>query len=94
MAHTLETVMKQLGDDAQLVGGRIIVFKDGKHTDVGGLGMSDAVFTLTEAGKALLTDEPAPKANKGLAPAGKKADKKVDAAPAEDEDLPNLDDLA
>ena len=92
MAHTLETVMKQLGDDAQLVGGRIIVFKDGKHTDVGGLGMSDAVFTLTEAGKALLDGEPAPKkADKGLSPAAKKADKKAD-KPAED-DLPSLDDL-
>lgn len=92
MAHTLETVMKQLGDDAQLVGGRIIVFKDGKHTDVGGLGMSDAVFTLTEAGKALLDDEPTPKkADKGLSPAAKKADKKAD-KPVED-DLPSLDDL-
>ena len=88
MAHTLETVMKQLGDDAQLVGGRIIVFKDGKHTDVGGLGMSDAVFTLTEAGKALLNDEPAPKAAKGLKPADKKADKA--SAPQDQLDLDGL----
>jgi hypothetical protein len=91
MAHTLETVLKQLGDEAQLVGGRIIVFRDGKHTDVGGIGMSDAVFSLTEAGKALLEDAPAPKADK-------KADKKTsglkaEVAPANLEDL-DLGDLA
>lgn len=73
MAHTLETVMKQLGNDAQLVGGRIIVWKDGKHIDVGGLSMSDSVFSLTEAGLALL-DEPVvkhakPEKKGGLKPA-------------------------
>ena len=79
MAHTLETVLKQLGDEAQLVGGRIVVFRDGKHTDVGGIGMADAVFSLTEAGKALLEDAPAPKAAK----ADKKATGlKAEAAPA------------
>jgi hypothetical protein len=58
MSVTLESVLKQLGDEAQLVGGRIVVYRDGKHTDVGGLGMADAVFTLTESGKKLLGDAP------------------------------------
>lgn len=61
MSVTLDSVLKQLGDEAQLVGGRIIVFRDGKHTDVGGLGMADAVFTLTEDGKKLLDGAPVEK---------------------------------
>lgn len=89
MSHTLETVMKQLGSDAQLVGGRIVVFKDGKHIDVGGLSMSDSVFSLTEAGKALL-DQPAAKpkedTKKGLKDKPKADDKLLD-------DL-NLDEVA
>ena len=91
MSHTLQTVMKQLGDAAQLVGGRIVVFKDGKHIDVGGLSMSDSVFSLTEAGKALL-EQPAekPKAE------SKKAAKESIKVPADDKFLDdlNLDEVA
>lgn len=91
MAHTLETVMKQLGDEAQLVGGRVIVWRDGKHIDVGGLGMADSVFSLTEAGVALLDVPVAVKhakseTKKGLKPA------EVNASKGDDE--LNLDELA
>jgi hypothetical protein len=70
MSVTLESVLKQLGDEAQLVGGRIVVYRDGKHTDVGGLGMADAVFTLTDSGKKLLEGAPVEK------PAAKKVEAK------------------
>ena len=54
MAHTLESVLKQLGDEAQLVGGRVIIYRDSKHIDIGGLGLQDGAFNLTEEGSALL----------------------------------------
>jgi hypothetical protein len=75
MAQTLESVLKQLGEDASLTGGRIIVYRDGKHTDVGGLGLHDGVFNLTEQGVALLGEAPAeePKSSGK----GKKAVEKV-----------------
>ena len=57
MSHTLKSVLDQLGDAAQLAGGRIVVYKDGKHIDVGGISPDDAVFTLTAAGKKLLEGE-------------------------------------
>ena len=58
MSVTLQSVLEKLGDQAQLTGGRIIIVHNGKHVDVGGLSMSDAVFSLTEAGKALLDGLP------------------------------------
>jgi hypothetical protein len=70
MSVDLESVMKQLGDAAQLTGGRIIVYKDGKHIDVGGLAMADAVFSLTDAGKKLLAEEPATEPKKTTKKAG------------------------
>lgn len=94
MAYTLESVLEQLGDEAQLAGGRIIVYRDGKHTDVGGLSMADAVFSLTEAGKELLEGESAPV----VKPVKKESKKAAPAAVVEDvindvvNDL-NLDDL-
>jgi hypothetical protein len=77
MSVTLESVMKQLGAEAQLTGGRIIVYRDGVHTDVGGISMADAVFSLTDAGKKLLGEdgEPVP---------AKKAGKKAETKPAEE----------
>lgn len=88
MSVDLESVMKQLGDDAQLTGGRIIVYRDGKHIDVGGLAMADAVFSLTDAGKKLLADAPVAAPAKATA---KKADKKpAGLTPAEDDILGDL----
>lgn len=84
MSYTLESVIKKLGEEAQLTGGRIVVFRDGKHTDVGGISPADGVFSLTEAGKILLentaekVEEPkgakAPKVEKGLKPTTAKSD--------------------
>lgn len=54
MSVTLQTVLEKLGDSAQLTGGRIVVLHNGKHVDVGGISMTDAVFSLTAAGIALL----------------------------------------
>lgn len=90
MSVDLESVMKQLGDDAQLTGGRIIVYRDGKHIDVGGLAMADAVFSLTEAGKKLLEEPAAEKPKKETLKESIK--KKVGLSPADKDDL-NLEDL-
>lgn len=90
MSIDLESVMKQLGDDAQLTGGRIIVYRDGKHIDVGGLSMADAVFSLTDAGKKLLAESPEAAPAKTTT---KKADKKAGLAPATAPQGDILDDL-
>lgn len=85
MSYTLESVMKQLGDEAQLTGGQIVVYRDGKHTEIGGVSLSTGVFSLTEAGKIMLGEDKPAKA----APAkGKK-----DAKPAEDSKDEELLDL-
>ena len=107
MSVSLNSVLKQLGDDAQLVGGRIVVYRDGKHTDVGGLSMSDDVFSLTSAGKDLLAGKveapvveavvevPAVETAVEAVVETKKPNKKTGLAPVEDaaSDL-NLEDLA
>lgn len=95
MSIDLESVMKQLGDDAQLTGGRIIVYRDGKHIDVGGLSMADAVFSLTDAGKKLLAESPEAAPTKTAA---KKTDKKLAGLTPSDADILgdleiNLEDL-
>jgi hypothetical protein len=82
MAQTLESVLKQLGSDASLTGGRIIVYRDGKHTDVGGLGLHDGVFNLTEQGIALLGEAPAEEEPKSSGK-GKKAVEKAVEVPEE-----------
>lgn len=59
MAHTLESVLKQLGEEAQVTGGTVLVYRE-KHVVVGQINNKTGVFTLTDAGTKLLEETPAP----------------------------------
>lgn len=62
MSNQIKQVLDKLGKAAQQVGGRVIAVVDGKHQDI-----VNASGELTEAGRALLTDESAP-AKRGRKP--------------------------
>lgn len=72
MAYTQAGVLKQLGKDAQITGGTIIVYREGKHIEVAYVRSEGGEFVVTDAGKELLeatADKPAraPKAAKAAA---------------------------
>lgn len=100
--YTFKEVVEKLGD-AQVVGGRIIVYRGGKHVDVGRVASETGVFILTPAGHELLNAvaEPAPVVDAPVvdapvveAPAPKPAKKAGKAAKAAAEpDLGDLSDL-
>ena len=62
MAHTQESVLKQLGDSAQITGGAIVVHVDGRNVEVAYVRADGGEFVVTEEGKKLLeapADKPA-----------------------------------
>lgn len=81
MSHTVESLLKQF-PDAQLVADIVLLYRDGKHVELGK--RQDGAFNLTPEGKIFLEsvkDEPKQEKVKA-APAAKKAEK-----PAEQVDL-------
>ena len=74
MSHTVESLLKQF-PDAQLVADIVLLYRDGKHVELGK--RQDGVFNLTAEGKIFLEnvkDEPKQEKVKA-APAVKKTDK-------------------
>lgn len=51
---TFKSVVDALGADAQVTGGTVIVYRDGKHIEVGRVSADTGSFTVTPAGHALL----------------------------------------
>ena len=65
MSHTYDSVMAKLGDRAELVGGVITVYENGKHTDIGRIDQTTGVFTLTAEGLLVIDGAPTPKKRGG-----------------------------
>lgn len=64
MSHTFQSVREFFGERAELVGGVITVYENGKHTDIGRIDNTTGVFTLTADGVAMLDGAPAPKSTR------------------------------
>lgn len=67
--HTFKSVVAALGAEAQVTGGSIVVYRNGKHTEVGKVLPETGVFVMTPAGHALLEESAAPTAEVEEAPA-------------------------
>lgn len=69
---TVEDITKKF-PEAQLVGGKYVVWREGRNVELGGFGMADGAFSLTDEGIALLdtvvVDEATAKPKKGKAAA-------------------------
>lgn len=75
MSHTVESLLKQF-PDAQLVADIVLLYRDGKHIELGK--RADGAFNLTAEGKIFLQNaEDSPKQEKAK-PAAKKAEKSVE----------------
>jgi len=59
MAHTFESVLKQLGDEAQVVCGSIIIRRDNKNIEVSKYNVIDGGFVVTDEGLEVLDAVPA-----------------------------------
>jgi hypothetical protein len=54
--HTFNSVVDALGGKAQVTGGAIVVYHNGKHTEVGKVMPETGVFVMSPAGHALLEE--------------------------------------
>jgi hypothetical protein len=55
MSHTVESLLKQF-PDAQLVADIVLLYRDGKHVELGK--RADGAFNLTPEGKLFLEKQP------------------------------------
>lgn len=69
--HTFKSVVEQLGDEAQVTGGAIVVYRDGKHIEVGRVLPETGTFVMTPAGRQLLEVEEKPAKKPSKKPAKK-----------------------
>ena len=79
MSHTVESLLKQF-PDAQLVADIVLLYRDGKHIELGK--RFDGAFNLTPEGKIFLEsvkDEPKPEAPKRTRKAADPVDVLVEA---------------
>ena len=58
MAHSFESVLKQLGDEAQVVCGSIIIRRNNKNIEVSKYNVNDGGFVVTEEGLEVLDAAP------------------------------------
>jgi hypothetical protein len=54
--YTFNSVVDELGGKAQVTGGAIVVYHNGKHTEVGKVMPETGVFVMSPAGHALLEE--------------------------------------
>lgn len=59
MAHSFESVLKQLGEEAQVVCGSIIIRRNNKNIEVSKYNVNDGGFVVTEEGLEVLDAVPA-----------------------------------
>lgn len=91
--YTFKEVVEKLSD-AQVSGGRIVVYRAGKHIDIGRVASETGVFILTPDGLGLMNAQSVVETvDAPAAPAEPPAPRKTKAAKAaaRDDDLSDLD---